>query len=357
MSNFDVDFAHVRKNGDIVAVLTHYGVTLDGDGVQRKGLCPFHEDKRPSLNVNVEKRVFHCFACTAKGNVIDFVQQIDPALKNPRLAAKQVAELSNISTNQHSTTTSTAPKNRSAQQKAAPAQQTVAVTATVARTSAETVPEATETSDGVLVNRPLTFELKLEPVVPGGTDPVHAFIEKTGIPFDRLTALGIGMARRATMKDRLAIPIFNKDHEFVAYCGRHVGPPLGEPDPKYKFPANFRKEFELYGWDVAQNFERVVLVESFLSVIKHGEAAAAAGFGVASVMGSSISDRQVALLLETRPQVVVCFDGDEAGGLGSVQVATMLTQVGLWTVVRNCEPGRKPHHDDSVTFCEKCGVD
>ena len=70
MSNFDVDFPHVRKNGDIVAVLTHYGVKLDGEGVQRKALCPFHEEKRPSFNVNVEKRVFHCFACDAKGNVI-----------------------------------------------------------------------------------------------------------------------------------------------------------------------------------------------------------------------------------------------------------------------------------------------
>jgi DNA primase len=350
MSNFDVDFPHVRQNGDIVAVLTHYGVKLDGEGVQRKGLCPFHEDKRPSFNVNVDKRLFHCFACAAKGNVIDFVQKIDPELKNPRQAAKQVALLSNIAKNQHSTPTTTAPQKPVGAKKAAPVEKTVAVTATV-----EPEQEATETSDGVLVNRPLSFELKLEPVVPGGTDPVHRFIEKTDIPFERLMALGIGMARRATMKDRLAIPLLNKDHELVAYCGRHVGPPLGEADPKYKFPANFRKEFELYGWDVAQNFERVVLVESFLSVIKHGGAAAEADFGVASVMGTSISDRQVALLLETRPQVVVCFDGDTAGGLGSVQVATMLAQVGLWAVVRNCEPGRKPHHDDSAAFCAMCG--
>lgn len=217
--------------------------------------------------------------------------------------------------------------------------------------------DTSESGDGVLVNRPLSFTLKLEPVVPGASTPASQFIESVGLSYDRLAELGIGMSGRGSMKDRLAIPIYNKDHELVAYCGRHVGPPLGEQDPKYKFPGNFRKEFELYGWDAAQNFERVVLVESFLSVIKHGGGAAAAGFGVASVMGSSISDRQVALLLETRPQVVVCFDGDEAGGLGSMQVATMLTQAGLWTVVRNCQGGRKPHHDDSVAFCGTCGVD
>lgn len=357
MSNFDVDFPHVRKNGDIVAVLTHYGVKLDGEGVQRKALCPFHEEKRPSFNVNVEKRLFHCFACAAKGNVIDFVQQIDPEMKNPRRAAKQVATLSNIATNQNSTpTTTTAPQKPVVATKAAAAETTAGVTAFIEPAAAAEA-EATEAGDGVLVNRPLSFELKLEPVNPDGTDPVHALIKQTGIPYERLTALGIGMAVRATMKDRLAIPIYNKDHELVAYCGRHVGPPLGEAGPKYKFPVNFRKEFELYGWDVAQNFERVVLVESFLSVIKHGGVAAEAGFGIASVMGTSISDRQVALLLETRPHVVVCFDGDEAGGIGSVQGAMMLAQAGLWTVVRNCECGRKPHHDDSAAFCEMCGVD
>ncbi|HUS98658.1 MAG TPA: toprim domain-containing protein, partial [Hyphomicrobiaceae bacterium] len=102
---------------------------------------------------------------------------------------------------------------------------------------------------------------------------------------------------------------------------------------------------------------RVVLVESFLTVIKHGDVAAEAGFGIAAVMGTSISDRQVALLLETRPHIVVSFDGDEAGHVGSVQAATALTQAGLWAMVRNCAPGHKPHHDDSLAFCERHGVD
>ncbi|HUS95782.1 MAG TPA: CHC2 zinc finger domain-containing protein [Hyphomicrobiaceae bacterium] len=356
MSKFDVDFPHVRKNGDIVAVLTHYGVKLEGDGVQRKALCPFHEEKRPSFNVNVEKRLFHCFACAAKGNVIDFVQQIDPEMKNPRRAAKQVAELSSIATNQHSTaSTTTAPPKPATTTPAAPVEKPEVVPAVEAEPGSTATDDAT--GDGVLVNRALSFELKLEPVVAGGTDPVHTFIADVGLTPERLSALGIGMAMRATMKDRLAIPIYNKDRELVAYCGRHVGPPLADKEPKYKFPANFRKEFELYGWDVAQNFEWVVLVESFLTVIKHGGVAAEAGFGIASVMGTSISDRQVALLLETRPHIIVCFDGDEAGKAGSVQVATALTQAGLWTVVRNCAPGRKPHHDDSLAFCERHGVD
>jgi hypothetical protein len=41
MANFDVDYAHVRQNADIVAVLAHYKVELNGDGEQRKGCCPF----------------------------------------------------------------------------------------------------------------------------------------------------------------------------------------------------------------------------------------------------------------------------------------------------------------------------
>lgn len=48
---------------------------LTGEGVQRMARCPFHEDATPSLSVNVETGLFHCFGCGASGDVIAFVQR------------------------------------------------------------------------------------------------------------------------------------------------------------------------------------------------------------------------------------------------------------------------------------------
>jgi DNA primase len=96
MANFDVDYAHVRQNADIVAVLAHYKVELNGDGEQRKGCCPFHDSTKPSLNVNISKNVFKCHGCGYGGNVIKLVQLLDDKLENPRRAALQIAALSGI---------------------------------------------------------------------------------------------------------------------------------------------------------------------------------------------------------------------------------------------------------------------
>jgi DNA primase len=344
MAKFDVDFAHVRQNADIVAVLAHYEIGVDGEGEQRKGRCPFHDGTKSSLNVNTAKNLFKCHGCGCGGNVIKLVQLLDDKMENPRRAALQIASLSGIAAKPNeAVATPTEPE---------PIEATVAAEEVTGLT-----PEA---SDGIQENRPLTFELKLSPVTAGEAGVVGEFMETNGLPHARLQELGIGIGSRGSMKNRLAIPIRNKDDEIVAYCGRDVGLLDEADEPKYKFPPKFRKDFELYGWNEAQNFERVVLVQSFLSVIKHGGLAAAigdAGFGVASPMGTCIYDRQVELLVETRPQVVVCFAGDDASHIGATQVATQLAHAGLWVTVRNCANGTKPQQMDSDEFCQLCGSD
>lgn len=67
------DFDQIKKSTDIVRVVESYGVALKKAGKEWVGLCPFHEDKTPSLNVNPAKQVFRCPACGAAGNVIQFV--------------------------------------------------------------------------------------------------------------------------------------------------------------------------------------------------------------------------------------------------------------------------------------------
>lgn len=67
------DFEQIKKTTDIVRVVESCGVVLKKVGADHVGLCPFHEDKKPSLHVTQSKGLFHCPACGAAGNVIQFV--------------------------------------------------------------------------------------------------------------------------------------------------------------------------------------------------------------------------------------------------------------------------------------------
>jgi DNA primase len=63
----------VQQANDIVDVIGEH-VSLKRKGREWLGLCPFHEDHKPSLYVNPDKQIYKCFACGAGGDVLKFVQ-------------------------------------------------------------------------------------------------------------------------------------------------------------------------------------------------------------------------------------------------------------------------------------------
>ena len=65
--------SQVQQANDIVDVVSEH-VSLKKKGREMLGLCPFHDDHRPSMNVNAAKQIFKCFACGAGGDVFKFVQ-------------------------------------------------------------------------------------------------------------------------------------------------------------------------------------------------------------------------------------------------------------------------------------------
>ena len=65
--------SQVQQANDIIDVVSEH-VSLRRKGQEMVGLCPFHDDHKPSLNVNTVKQIFKCFACGAGGSVLTFVQ-------------------------------------------------------------------------------------------------------------------------------------------------------------------------------------------------------------------------------------------------------------------------------------------
>lgn len=65
-----------EQKPDTVSVCEREGIELRQRGRSMWGLCPFHDDKNPSMKVDPDRQRFHCFGCGAHGDVIDFIQRL-----------------------------------------------------------------------------------------------------------------------------------------------------------------------------------------------------------------------------------------------------------------------------------------
>ncbi len=73
----DEDITLVREKTPIADVIGEHVQLRGAGGGNLKGLCPFHDEKSPSLSVSPARSLYHCFGCGAGGDVIRFVEQIE----------------------------------------------------------------------------------------------------------------------------------------------------------------------------------------------------------------------------------------------------------------------------------------
>ena len=65
----------VKERADIVDVVGEH-VVLKKKGREFVGVCPFHDDKSPSMTVSPAKQFYYCFSCGAGGNAIKFLMEL-----------------------------------------------------------------------------------------------------------------------------------------------------------------------------------------------------------------------------------------------------------------------------------------
>jgi len=106
---------NIKDRVDIVSLFQEFGVSLNQKGKSWTGLCPFHEDKNPSLSVDREKGLYNCFGCGESGDVVTLVEKMKhlsfrealsflqkrggaaPAPNTPRSALEQESSQKSIS--------------------------------------------------------------------------------------------------------------------------------------------------------------------------------------------------------------------------------------------------------------------
>jgi DNA primase len=310
-----IDFKALRESLDFAAVLRHYNVELkQKKGDQYQTFCPLpgHQGSRrsPSFSAHVERRIFQCFGCGARGNVLDFVVLMEGKdLRN----TQQVREVAQMLQERFAVPTAVNDERRpappaSAQRRAGPPAKPVA-----------------KTPHQTLINPPLDFELR-------GLDFDHPYLYERGFTRKTVERFGLGFCSRARYAGRLAIPLHNPEGQLVGYAGRLTKDgEISEKNPKYLFPCDrirndvvheFRKSVLLYNaHTITKPVSDLVVVEGFASVWWLWQLGF---FNCVAIMGSSCSEDQgrlIAKLIEPRYANVpasggrawVLTDGDPAG--------------------------------------------
>lgn len=144
------------------------------------------------------------------------------------------------------------------------------------------------------------------------------------------------------MVGRVCIPIHNATGELVAYAGRWAlsDEALPEGEEKYKLPAGFHKRLELFNLHRVKHCKHLVVVEGFFDAIRLHSLRVPA----VALMGSSISEEQIALLQQHCPAlrfVSVMLDGNEPGRKAAEIVAARLARH-WWARIATLPDGEEP---------------
>jgi DNA primase len=330
----------VKAGNEITSVIGEY-VSLRKRGSSFLGLCPFHQEKTPSFNVNPEKQFFYCFGCGTGGDVINFIMRMEN-LTFPE-ALNWLAERAGISLPVKET-----PAEQRAQKerewlfrlhKLAALYYRKILTETPAGNKARAYLE----ERGIT---PAAAEEFLLGYAPDSWTGLVDLFQKKNLSLQAAEKSGLILRGEKgyydRFRDRLLFPISNPQGRVAAFGGRL----LGEGVPKYlNSPETplFSKGRYLYGLfqakEAIRREGRAVVVEGYMDLLQAHQA----GFkNVVAALGTALTRDQARALRRYTEYAVIAFDADLAGQAAAMRGLDILKENGLQVQVVTLPPGEDP---------------
>lgn len=333
--------AKVKERADIVEVISSY-VTLHKKGSRMVGICPFHDDHHPSMKVHPVKQRFHCYSCGESGDVIEFIKlyhQTDfhDAVKilaqrygiemeyddRPNADQAQVRERESIK----------AVNNQMAQ---------------AYSTCLNGKPLKYLLDRGLTLRTIKEWNLGYAP-----SAEIYPYLIRNGFKDEFIYRSGLVTGRqRNFFSERIIFPWKDISGNIIGFNGRA----LGDIKPKYiNIPENvlFMKRATLYGidkaWKSIRNKNRCIIVEGQMDVIKLHQKGAT---NVVCTSGTALTEEQVRLIRRTTRNVLLVFDGDNAGREATLKAISVMVPLGM-----EIEIFELPEGVDPDEYAERYGVE
>ena len=319
----DVDVTYVREHSPIDEVVGEYVQLKGAGGGQKKGLCPFHDEKSPSFHVTPSRGYFHCFGCQVGGDVIAFVMKIDHLTFTETIErlAERIGYQLTYEQGRSGTKAPTGQRSRLIAAHAA---------AVIFYQEQLQLPEAAHARD-LLMKRGFdraaceSFEVGYSP---DEWDGLTKYLRNKGFTVEELTLAGLAKEGQKgpidRFRNRLMWPIRDISGDVVGFGARKLASDDVDQGPKYlNTPETpiYKKSQVLYGLDRAKKEiakkRQAVIVEGYTDVM----AAHFAGITTAvATCGTAFGDEHIRILRRLlmdddafRGEVIFTFDGDAAG--------------------------------------------
>ena len=313
----------VAEKNDIYDVVSKY-VSLKKSGNSYIGLCPFHNEKTPSFSVSPTRGVCHCFGCGEGGNVISFLMKIEgiPFYE----AVQKLADMANI----------TLPKvtnydKEDAKKEKEQKERLYEINKDAALFFYNQLKDSRESVE-YLKKRGLTGEVAKSfwlGFAPDSWNSLFDYLKEKGYTESDIFSAGLikkhDSGRYYDMfRNRLMFPIFDVSGNIVAFGGRV----FDDSKPKYlNSPESviFSKSKNLYGINIARASRQkfVLLTEGYMDTI----ALMKSGFSnTVATLGTALTALQAKMLSKIFDEIVICYDGDNAGCMARLKAISILRE-------------------------------
>ncbi len=301
----------VQQANDIIDVVGEH-VSLKRKGREMVGLCPFHEDHKPSMNVSATKQIFKCFACGAGGDVLKFIQMREGLTFSQ--AVERLAERAGIQVK---------PVRRAAPRTDGQPQIDPNRLAKLNAWAMKFFQQCLNDPEKGKVARDYLAQRRLSPesiskwrlgTAPNAVDGLVKAAAANKVPLDLVQQGGLAMGTsQDKFCNRLMFPITDVTGRVIAFGGRT----LNNTGAKYiNSPTTplFDKSNTLYGLEQARHeivaTGTAVIVEGYTDVIMAHQYGCT---NVVATLGTSLTSGHGRILRRYAEQVILVFDSDTAG--------------------------------------------
>ena len=325
----------VKDKADIVDVISEH-IVLKKKGKEFVGICPFHDDSKPSMTVSPAKQFYYCFSCGAGGNSIKFLMEFtrnnftDVVLS---LAKKNDINVINVDGPQQEIYKKQLSRREELYK--------------ILRVTKEWFKSQLNNSLGKEAHHYLTSQRNLNiknindfelGYAPNSWNDLFNYLSKVEkFPLKLILSAGLVVSKDNADKvydrfrNRLIVPIFDMQGRVVAFGGRS----LDGQEPKYlNSPETevFEKGKMLFAFDKASSNirkrDKAVVVEGYFDVISlHSKGITNS---VAS-LGTALNKYQISQLCRCTDSknIIINFDSDNAGRLATKRVINEVESLSL----------------------------
>lgn len=328
----------IVEKADIVNIISQY-VKLEKKGNNYIGLCPFHDDKNPSMSVSPQKKVFKCFSCGVGGDVITFVSRIKNISIND--AMKEVGATVGI-------TVTLSQKDIEFQKNS----KYYTILKEASQLFTFYLHNTDEGKEGLtyLYNRKLNDEIinRFNIGLTSDNEMLYkTLVNKNVLPLDMIE---VGLVRgdsqyHDVFKNRIMFPLKDLDGNIVGFSGRKYKP----DDPSDSKYVNTRETIVFKKGDILYNYSDAIqeiktrnfvyLYEGFMDVIASVRANVV---NAVASMGTSLTQNQIAALKRLTNNVIVCYDSDGPGTIATIKAIELLLSNNMNVSVVRIPNGKDP---------------